>query len=185
MPTEREKMISGQLYSASDPELASARLRARQLVARSNNSAPDDAALRRQLAKELFGQIGKNFTLEPPFHCDYGANITFGENIFINFNCTILDVAPVTIGRDTMFGPNVQIYTATHPLDAAERRSGLEAGQPITIGRDVWLGGGVIINPGVTIGDRSVIGSGSVVTADVPPDVFAAGNPCRVIRVLK
>lgn len=122
--------------------------------------------------------------IEPPFFCDYGTNIRVGDRVFFNFNSVVLDVAEVVVGSDTMFGPAVQIYTATHPMDYRERRAGLEAGKPVTIGSDVWVGGGAIILPGVTIGERSVIGAGSVVTKDVPPGVFAAGNPCRVIRTL-
>ena len=120
--------------------------------------------------------------IEPPFFCDYGTNIELGDKVFFNFNCVILDVAKVTIGSNVMFGPAVQIYTATHPMDAEERRSGLEFAKPVRIGNDVWLGGGVIVCPGVTIGDAAVIGAGSVVVRDIPAGVFAAGNPCRVIR---
>lgn len=122
--------------------------------------------------------------LQPPFSCDYGSNIQFGTKVFLNFNCIILDVAPVTIGERVLFGPAVQVYAATHPLGATERRSGLELGKPVVIGDDVWIGGGAIINPGVRIGAGAVIGAGSVVTKDVPGNVFAAGNPCRVIRQL-
>lgn len=121
--------------------------------------------------------------IQPPFHCDYGVNITLGARVFFNFNCVVLDVCRVTIGDYSMFGPAVQIYTATHPLDAATRRL-QEYGKPVVIGDDVWVGGGAIICPGVTVGSRSVIGAGSVVTRDVPDDVFAAGNPCRVIRAI-
>ena len=121
--------------------------------------------------------------MQPPFYCDYGSNMHLGEKVY--FNCVVLDVAPVTIGARTFFGPNVQIYTATHPINYRERASGLEAGKPISIGEDVWVGGSVVICPGVSIGDRSVIGAGSVVTRDVPSEVFAAGNPCRVIRQLE
>jgi maltose O-acetyltransferase len=145
-----------------------------------NDSGDDEVELRR----ELFGSTGTNLLLEPPFYCDYGSNIYIGDNVFFNFNCVVLDVTPVTIGSDTMFGPAVQIYTATHPLEASERLKGLEAGTSITIGSGVWVGGGAMLLPGVTVGDRSVIGAGSVVTRDIPPDVFAAGNPCRVIREL-
>lgn len=184
MKTEKEKMLAGELYNAMDPELAAGRRRARLLVKRLNDSGDDEGELRRGLLQELFGGAGANLWIEPPFFCDYGSNITVGDNVFFNFNCVVLDVAPVTIGGGTMFGPAVQIYTATHPIEAHERRKGLEAGQAIRIGEEVWVGGGAIILPGVTIGDRSVIGAGAVVTRDVPPDVFAAGNPCRVVREL-
>jgi maltose O-acetyltransferase len=119
---------------------------------------------------------------QAPFYCDYGSNITTGENVFFNFNCIVLDVAPVYIGSNTFFGPSVQIYTATHPLNAKERVSGLEFGKAVTIGDNVWVGGGAIINPGVTIGDNSVVGSGSVVTKDVPSNVVVAGSPARVVK---
>lgn len=184
MKTEKEKMLAGELYNALDPELVAGRRRARLLTRRLNDSSDDEAELRGELLQELFGSSGANLWLEPPFYCDYGSNIHVGDNVFLNFNCVILDVAEVRIGSDTMLGPAVQIYTATHPIEAHERLKGLEAGKPITIGSGVWLGGGAIINPGVTIGDRTVIGAGSVVTRNIPGDVFAAGNPCRVIREL-
>jgi maltose O-acetyltransferase len=178
-------MLSGELYDASDPQLRAERLRARELMHELNAIGPDEGDRRRALFAQLFGRVGANFWLEPPFYCDYGGNILLGDNIFFNYNCVVLDVALVEIGSNTMFGPSVQIYTATHPLDAPTRRSGLELGRPITIGADVWVGGGAIICPGVTIGSRSVIGAGSVVTRSIPDDVFAAGNPCRVIRTIE
>lgn len=184
MKTEREKMLAGELYNALDPELVAGRRRARLLTKRINDTRDDEQELRRELLQELFGSSGTNLWLEPPFYCDYGSNIHVGDDVFFNFNCVILDVAEVTIGSGTMFGPFVQIYTATHPIEAHERLKGLEAGKPIKIGSGVWVGGGAIINPGVTIGDRTTIGAGSVVTRDIPDDVFAAGNPCRVIREL-
>jgi maltose O-acetyltransferase len=182
MKTEREKMLAGELYNARDPELAAASRRARLLIKAINDLREDQYPERVALLKELIPQSGANVDIQPPFYCDYGTNITVGDYVFFNFNCVVLDVTLVRIGSRTMFGPSVQIYTATHPLSAAERRTGLEYGKPITIGDDVWVGGGAIICPGVTIGDRSVIGAGSVVTKDVPCDVLAAGNPCRVIR---
>lgn len=185
MATEREKMLSGELYDASDPQLVLERRRARDLTRELNESRDEDRELRRRILSQLFGSIGESVTIEPPFYCDYGSNTHLGSRVFINFNTVILDVARVEIGSDVMFGPNVQIYTASHPVDATVRRSGLELGKSITIGNDVWIGGAVIVNPGVTIGARSVIGAGSVVTRDVPPGVFAAGNPCRVVRQLE
>ena len=181
MSTEREKMLRGDLYNAADAELVTARRRARDLMRQLNSS---DDSQRASLIAQLIGTLGEGVWIEPPFFCDYGENITLGSNVFFNFNCVILDVAPVTIGSNVLFGPNVQIYTATHPIDAAERRAGLELGKPIRIGDDVWVGGSAVFNPGVTIGARSVIGAGSVVTRDIPEDVFAAGNPCKVIRSL-
>jgi maltose O-acetyltransferase len=184
LKTEKQKMLSGELYDASDPQLSEERDRARNLTRDFNNTRAGDMQARARIINQLFASSGDKILIEPPFYCDYGANITLGDNVYFNFNCVILDVAPVDIGSNTMFGPNVQIYTATHPVDAAERRQGLEFARPIRIGSDVWVGGGAIINPGVSIGDRSVIGAGSVVTRDIPPNVFAAGNPCKVIRPL-
>jgi maltose O-acetyltransferase len=159
------------------------RQRARDLLKEFNVLPENRQAERMQLLAELFG-AETDVGIQPPFYCDYGSNITLGRKIFMNFNCTILDVASVHIGDHVLLGPAVQIYAATHPLSAAVRRSGLEAGKPVVIGADVWIGGGAIICPGVSIGPRTVIGAGSVVTRDVPSDVFAAGNPCRVLRSL-
>lgn len=184
MKSEWDKMVAGELYLSDDPELKAARLRARLLLKRYNDSNPDDQALRRELLAELIGSSGPGLYMEPPFYCDYGTNIHTGSNVYCNFDCVILDVAPVTIGDATMFGPAVQIYTATHPMDWETRSSGRELGYAIAIGDHVWVGGGAIILPGVKIGSRSIIGAGSVVTRDIPDDVFAAGNPCRVIRSL-
>lgn len=133
---------------------------------------------------ELFGAGGESVWLQPPFFCDYGTNIELGERVYFNFDCVVLDVCRVRIGSYTLFGPAVQIYTAVHPLDAAERRK-VESGKPIEIGENVWVGGGAILLPGVRIGDRSVIAAGSVVTKDVPSDVVAVGNPCRVLRPIR
>lgn len=183
--TEKEKMLAGELYDAQDPQLVAERRRARGLVARLNASADAERELRASILRELLGAVGEGVWIEPPFFCDYGGNIRLGDRVFFNFNCVVLDVARVTIGSDTMFGPAVQIYTATHPMDFQLRRAGQEFGKPVTIGSDVWVGGGAIILPGVTIGARSVIGAGSVVTKDVPEGAFAAGNPCRVVRLLE
>jgi maltose O-acetyltransferase len=182
MPTEREKMLAGEPYFAMDPELVAARERSRLLCAQANTLAPADPK-RREALRELFGAGGDTVALTSPFHCDYGTNIELGEHVYFNFNCVVLDVCRVRIGAHTLIGPAVQIYTPLHPWDAMERRRH-EHGRPVDIGDDVWIGGGAIILPGVTVGDRAVIGAGSVVTRSVPPDVFAAGNPCRVIRPL-
>ncbi len=182
MPTEREKMLAGELYDPMDPELIAGRRRARDLCKALNDSHDGDRELRERVIRELFARVGDAIWIEPPFYCDYGDNITLGNNVYFNFNCIILDPALVIIGDNTMFGPAVQIYTATHPITASKRKMGRELAQPIEIGSDVWVSGGVIISPGVHIGARSVIGAGSVVTRDIPEDVFAAGNPCRVIR---
>lgn len=178
-------MLSGELYDALDKELSEERLKARLLIKSLNESREDMADERRGILKELLPNTGGNLWIQPPFYCDYGSNIEIGESVFFNFNCVILDVAKVTIGSRTLLGPNVQIYTATHPLNYKMRASGLEMGKPIIIGEDVWIGGSAVLCPGVTIGDRCVIGAGSVVTKDIPEDVFAAGNPCKVIRTLR
>ncbi len=181
MVTERDKMLAGELYDPLDPGLTAARNRARALCQALNHTREEETAARRDILRDLFGAGGDSVWMQPPFHCDYGANIELGERVFFNFNCVVLDVCRVRIGSYTLFGPAVQIYTAMHPLDAQLRRS-QEYGKPVEIGADVWVGGGAIILPGVRIGDCAVIGAGSVVTRDVPSDVFAAGNPCRVIR---
>ena len=181
MPTEHEKMLAGELYDALDPDLVAARNRARDLCQDLNASREGDTELRRSILREMFGSGGDTVWMQPPFFCDYGSNIFLGERVFFNFNCVVLDVCKVTIGDFTLFGPAVQIYTPMHPMDAALRRL-QEFGKPIEIGSNVWVGGGAIICPGVKIGSKSVIGAGSVVTRDIPPGVFAAGNPCRVIR---
>jgi maltose O-acetyltransferase len=185
MKTEKEKMLAGELYNALDKELSEERVKARLLIKALNDTREDETGERNRILKELLPNASEGLWLQPPFYCDYGYNITLGKNVFFNFNCVILDVAPVIIGSRTLFGPNVQIYTATHPVNYKERSSGLEFAKPITIGEDVWVGGSAVICPGVKIGDRSVIGAGSVVTRDIPDDVFAAGNPCRVIRELE
>lgn len=183
MKTEKEKMLAGELYNALDAQLSAERQRARNLLKRLNDSREDEQEERSRILRELFGKETDAY-IQPPFFCDYGSNITLGTNVFFNFNCVILDVAPVKIGDYVLFGPSVQVFTATHPLSAAERRRGLESGKPIEIGPDVWVGGGTVICPGVTIGARSIIGAGSVVTSDIPEDVIAVGNPCRVMRKL-
>ena len=183
MRTEREKMLAGELYDPLDAELVEARLRARDLLAVLNATRERDGLARLQMQTALFGSGGESVWLQPPFFCDYGTNIQLGEKVFFNFNCVVLDVCEVRIGARTLFGPAVQIYTATHPLDA-ELRKTRELGKSVTIGSDVWVGGGAIILPGVTIGDRAVIGAGSVVTKDVPAGVIAAGTPCRVVRAI-
>jgi maltose O-acetyltransferase len=181
MRSEREKMLAGELYNALDPELVTARNRARDLCQALNRSREEDVEERRRILQDLFGAGGDTVWMQPPFYCDYGSNIELGERVFFNFNCVVLDVCTVRIGSFTLFGPAVQIYTPLHPLDAQLRRRE-EYGKPIEIGADVWVGGGAIILPGVHIGARAVIGAGSVVTRDVPEATFAAGNPCRAIR---
>jgi len=184
MKTEKEKMIAGEMYDPLDQQLVDHRLRARLLIKALNETREDDIAERGRILRELLPNASPDLWLQPPFYCDYGYNIQVGERVFFNFNCVVLDVGPVTIGPRTMFGPNVQIYTATHPMNHLERSSGREYAKSIVIGEDVWIGGSAVICPGVTIGNRSVIGAGSVVTKDIYEDVFAAGNPCRVIKSL-
>jgi maltose O-acetyltransferase len=181
MLTERSKMLAGELYDPLDPALTADRTRARDLCRILNATHEAEGDERREILVELFAEGGDSVWMQPPFFCDYGSNIALGERVFFNFNCVVLDVCRVEIGAFTMFGPAVQIYTPMHPLNAARRRQ-QEFGRPVTIGTDVWVGGGAMILPGVRIGSRSVIGAGSVVTRDVPDDVLAAGNPCRVIR---
>jgi maltose O-acetyltransferase len=182
MRNQKEKMLAGELYDPLDPQLWAERHRARLLIKELNDTRDDQQDDRARLIKELIPASGDGVWIEPPFYCDYGSHIKLGDKVFFNFNCVILDVAPVLIGSGVLFGPAVQIYAATHPLNAAERRMGLEAGRQVEIGDDVWIGGGAIICPGGRVGARSVIGAGSVVTREIPEGVFAAGNPCRVIR---
>jgi maltose O-acetyltransferase len=173
--TAREQMLAGELYDALDPELVEARRHARQLLARYN------AIGDREALTALFGRLGDDAIVEAPFHCDYGFNISVGMRFYANVNCVFLDCAPIEIGDHVLLGPAVHLYTATHPLDSAERRKGLELAKPIAVGDDAWLGGGAIVLPGVTIGARAVVGAGSVVTRDVPAEERVAGNPARPI----
>jgi maltose O-acetyltransferase len=183
MRSERDKMLAGELYDPLDPELVRARERARDLCFDLNRTREAEQDIRRHILRELLGAGGDDVWLQPPFFCDYGFNIRLGKKCFFNFNCVMLDVCQIRVGDYTLFGPAVQVYTATHPLDAELRRT-QEFGKPIEIGSDVWIGGGAILCPGVKIGTRCVIGAGSVVTRDIPESVFSAGNPCRVIREL-
>jgi maltose O-acetyltransferase len=181
MQSERQKMIAGELYDPLDGELVAARGRARDLCRDLNATRDAEDGKRRRILAALFGAGGDTVWMQPPFFCDYGSNIELGERVFFNFNCVVLDVCPVRIGSFTLFGPAVQIYTPMHPFDAELRRR-QEFGKPVEIGSDVWVGGGAIILPGVRIGSRAVIGAGSVVSRSIPDGVFAAGNPCRVVR---
>lgn len=175
-------MLRGALYFGYDPELVAARLHARRLLKRYNDSDPGAADERLAMLRDLLGQVGESPDIEPPFQCDYGFNITLGDRVFMNFGCVLLDCAPIVIGSKTLLAPGVHIYTATHPTDPDVRGQGLERALPVTIGHNVWIGGGVRIGPGVTIGDDSVIGTGSVVVRSIPSSVVAYGNPCRVAR---
>lgn len=186
MAGQRERMLSGELYRADDPDLVAGRLACQRSLAAFNTTGPDAGARRRELLGGLLGSFGENSVIEPRFCCDYGINIHIGADCFINYDAVFLDCAPITIGDHVLIGPRVQLLTASHPVDdIAARRAGWESAAPITVGDDVWLAAGVIVCSGVTIGSGAVIGAGSVVTRDVPEWVLAAGNPSRVIRPLR
>ena len=178
---EKDKMLAGELYHPSAPELQVELEACAAWLARYNAALGEPAAVWDRLLRERVPTAGEGVMLRPPFYCDYGFNLRLGANVFLNYNCVILDTAPVTIGDDTRIGPAVQIYTADHPRDPDLRRSGLEQGIPVTIGRNVWIGGGAIVLPGVTIGDDAIVGAGSVVTRDVPAGATVAGNPARIV----
>jgi maltose O-acetyltransferase len=178
--SEKAKMLAGELYHAGDAEIQADQRAAKAWMVRYNASLGLSAGERHALLRERLGTVGAGAVIRPPFHCDYGYNIHLGDEVFLNFNCVILDVVRVAIGAGTQIGPAVQVYAADHPRDPATRRSELELGRPVTIGRNVWVGGAAIILPGVAIGDDAVIGAGSVVTRDVPAGATALGNPARV-----
>ncbi|MBT8286392.1 MAG: sugar O-acetyltransferase [Flavobacteriaceae bacterium] len=177
-------MLNGDMYDPMDPELVAARHRARTLFQKINILTDNDKTKRDRLLNELVGSTGQDLWIEPPFYCDYGENIHLGKQVFMNFGCCILDVCRVTMGNNVMLGPNVQIYTATHPLEAKARNSGREFAKPISIGNNVWIGGNAVICPGITIGNNVVIGAGAVVTKSFPDDVFIGGNPAKVIKAI-
>lgn len=180
--TEWEKIQSGFIYNDFDEELFRRRIFAKRLFRKYNKTDDDETELRNEIMAELFKSVGKNVWIEPDFRCEYGKNITIENDVYINFGCIILDCAEVYIGEHTLIGPNIGIYTANHLTDAEERINGGCYGKPVYIGKRVWIGGDVKIVAGVSIGDETVIGAGSVVTKDIPSGVVAAGNPCRVIR---
>jgi maltose O-acetyltransferase len=179
--SERDKMLAGALYDASDPDLAAARIRARRLTQRYNALDPGDRDAIALLLRELLGSAGVDPWVEAPFCCDYGANVMLGDRVYVNMGCIFLDAAAITLGDDVQLGPGVQLLTSDHPRDAVARAGGLESARPVSIGARSWLGGGVIVLPGVEIGSDTIIGAGSVVTRSVGSRVVAAGNPCRVI----
>ena len=184
--SNREKMIAGELYSANDRELILLRWRAQRLCRKINRfPTMPFYPLKKRLLRKLFGKCGRNAYIEAPFHCDYGFNISVGDSFYANAGCIFLDVTPILIGDNVMFGPNVQLYAATHPLSPQERLKGEEYGKPISIGDNVWIGGNTVIMPGVSVGKNSVIGAGSVVTKDIPENVVAFGNPCRIYRQIE
>lgn len=180
--TEREKMLSGVLYDALEADLLMARDNAKELCFDFNSTRPSDAEGQKKIIKKLFGEVRGSFTILPPLWCDYGCNVEIGDNFFANHNCVLLDCAKITFGDNVFIAPDCGFYTAAHPLLAEQRNTGAEFALPITVGNNVWFGGGVKVLPGVTIGDGAVIGAGSVVTKDIPANVVAVGNPCRVLR---
>jgi acetyltransferase-like isoleucine patch superfamily enzyme len=182
MESEKQKMISGKLYKAFGAELLKERQFAKELIFDFNALRPSEIEKRNAILRTLLGKTQKRFFVEPSFRCDYGYNIEIGENFYSNYNLIILDCAKVSIGNNVLIAPNVAIYTAGHPIDVEKRNQEFEYAFPVTIGNNVWIGGNTVINPGVTIGDNSVIGSGSVVTKDIPSNVIAVGNPCKVLR---
>lgn len=182
--TEREKALSGELYSPDDAELRRLHLRAKKLFGKFNRTDPSNEKKLEKIIKELFGKTGEHVRVHPPFNCDYGCNIEVGENFFANYGCVILDVNRVKIGKNCMLAPNVRIFSATHPVRAEDRYNGVELGLPVTIGDNCWIGGGAIINPGVSLGNNVVVGSGAVVTKSFGDNVVLAGNPARVIKEL-
>ena len=190
--TEKEKMIQGLLYDSSDPELATHRTRAQKITKEYNQTERPDKTLRYDLLKSLFGHIGKNCYIEPTFRCDYGYNISVGENFYMNYDCLLLDICPITIGDNCMIAPGVHVYSATHPILYKERNERmiagksicLEFGKPVTIGHNVWIGGRSVILPGITIGDGAIIAAGSVITKDVPANTIYGGNPAQLIRTI-
>jgi maltose O-acetyltransferase len=181
--TQKQKMLAGELYHADDPELAADRNAACAWMVLYNGARDASDADRLALLRKLLAKVGNDVVVRPPFYCDYGYNIRIGPDVFLNFNCVVLDVVAVTVGARTQIGPAAQIYAADHPRDPSLRRTGVEFGRPVHIGQDVWIGGGAIILPGVTIGDNAVIGAGSVVTHDVPAGATARGNPARVVAI--
>ena len=182
--TEFEKMVAGENYDGWDEDIVARRKRARKLQNKLNQWDGEDEEEKKKIVAELLGDDNPTIYIEPQFHCDYGTNIKLGDNAYFNFNATILDEAPVIIGRDTKFGPNCSIYTVCHPTDPAKRREHIEFAKPITVGDNCWIGGNVVICPGVTIGKNTTIGAGSVVVKDIPDGVVAVGNPCHVVKKL-
>lgn len=182
--TQKEKMLAGELYLANDPELAAAYTRAQTILAAFNATRGDQIEVLAAHLRDLLGHLGPDAVIKPTLRCDYGFNISIGARTFLNYDCCLLDCNTITIGEEVQVGPGVHIYTATHPLDAATRRSGLESADPVVIGDGVWLGGRSVVCPGVTIGENTVVAAGSVVTKDLPSNVLAAGVPCRVLRPL-
>ncbi len=183
--SEKEKMIAGEMYFPNEENLLNDRKYAKDLCFELNNTPPSKSEERNAILQKLLGKCGEETIIESNFFCDYGYNISVGKNFFANYNCVILDCAPVKFGDNVLIGPGCGFYTAIHPIDAEERSTLLESAKPITVGNDVWFGGNVTVLPGVTIGSNVVIGAGSVVTKNIPSNVVVVGNPCKVIRTLE
>lgn len=181
----KRRMVAGEWYLPDDPDLAAESQRRAELCAAYQAASAADPRERQKILAELLGSVGEAVRIRAPFHCDFGYHITIGDRTFVNFGAVFLDAAPITVGADVQIGPNVQLLTPTHALDAERRRAGWERADPVTIGDNVWLGGGVIVCPGVTIGENTVVGAGAVVTRDLPPGVLAVGNPARIVRSLE
>lgn len=184
MDSQRDLMLAGKLYMANDPELTASHSHAQKLLAHFNSIRPDHTGDLTRVLRELVDFLGEGAIVKPSLRCDYGTNISIGGRTFINYDCVLLDCNTITIGEEVQIAPGVHIYTATHPLDPAQRRAGLEAAHPVVIGDGVWLGGRSVVCPGVTIGQNTVVGAGSIVTKDLPANVLAVGSPCRVVRPL-
>jgi maltose O-acetyltransferase len=182
--SQRERMLAGDSYFASDPELQALARRAMTLSEEYNRTSVNEPDLRRRILRDLLGDVGEDVDIRPPFYCDYGFQLRIGARTFVNFNLVALDVARITIGEDVKIGPNVQLLTATHPIDPRVRLTKIEGSKPISIGKNAWLGGGAIICPGVSIGEGTVVGAGAVVVRDLPANAVAVGNPARVVRML-
>ncbi|MGZ6708891.1 MAG: sugar O-acetyltransferase, partial [Solirubrobacteraceae bacterium] len=178
----KERMLRGELYVADDPDLAADHARAQRILDRYNATGHDEQAERDDLLRELLGSVGEGVVVKPAFRCDYGTYVSIGDGSFLNYDCVMLDIAPIAIGARCWLASCVQLLAATHPIDPIPRRDGWEYGAPITLADNVWLGGGVIVCPGVTIGEHTVVGAGAVVTRDLPAGVVAYGNPARVVR---
>ena len=181
MKSEKEKMLAGELYDASDPFLMQERQKARALMHQLNHTEYGNASVYRQIIAALLSNAATDIWVEPPFFCDYGYNIYTGKKVFFNFNCVLLDVMSIRIGSNVLVGPNVQLYIAAHPSDSMARRKGTEFAKPISIGNDCWIGGSAIVSPGITIGDRCIVGAGAVVINDIPPDTIVVGNPAKPV----
>ena len=185
MSTNKEKMLAGELFQSFDEILTKERQKTQQLLFELHQLRPDNQPEKMDYFKSILKSMGKNVFIELPFRCDYGYNIEIGSHFFANFNCTFLDSAPIRIGNHVMLGPNVNLFTSGHPIEPKKRKQLYQFAKPIILENNVWIGGNSIVNPGVTIGENSVIGAGSVVTKSIPANVVAGGNPCKIIRKIE